>query len=99
METRWAPGERPCGAAGGQGPTPAAGSSGRGTRAWPRAVLLLACLAAAGCGFFVKPEGELLPDREKAPLFALADQDGRVVSLRDALDRGPALLVFYRGHW
>lgn len=36
---------------------------------------------------------------EQAPDFALADQNGRIVNLRQRLDRGPVVLSFYRGAW
>ena len=35
----------------------------------------------------------------QAPPFALPAQDGQVVSLANALARGPVVLVFYRGYW
>jgi len=66
-------------------------------------MLMMAVLAVflwvSGCGLFVKPEGELIPIREKAPEFSLRDQNEEMVSLQGMLDRGPVLLVFYRGHW
>ncbi len=34
-----------------------------------------------------------------APEFALPDQAGRVVSLRELLARGPVVLTFFRGGW
>lgn len=34
-----------------------------------------------------------------APLMTLPDQDGRPLALADVVRQGPALLVFYRGHW
>jgi hypothetical protein len=34
-----------------------------------------------------------------APDFELPSHEGRAVSLRQLLARGPAVLVFYRGHW
>jgi peroxiredoxin len=36
---------------------------------------------------------------DRAPEFALPDQLGRVVSLREQLAHGPVVLVFYRGEW
>ena len=33
------------------------------------------------------------------PSFILPDQNGQTVSLEEAHADGPALLVFYRGHW
>lgn len=36
---------------------------------------------------------------DMAPDFALPDQSGRVVSLRELLARGPVVLTFFRGGW
>jgi hypothetical protein len=36
---------------------------------------------------------------EKAPEFALPDQNGKQVALADLLSGKAALLIFYRGHW
>jgi peroxiredoxin len=36
---------------------------------------------------------------DRAPMFTLPDATGHPVSLRDALDAGPAVLTFYRGEW
>ncbi len=35
----------------------------------------------------------------RAPDFGLPAHDGRTVTLEELLARGPAVLVFYRGHW
>ncbi len=35
----------------------------------------------------------------KAPLFAAMDQDGNHFKLEQALEKGPVVLIFYRGHW
>lgn len=37
--------------------------------------------------------GDITPD------FTLTDQDGRKVTLSEALRIGPVVLVFYRGYW
>ena len=34
-----------------------------------------------------------------APGFVLPAQDGTSISLASALERGPVVLVFYRGYW
>jgi len=34
-----------------------------------------------------------------APAFSLPAHDGRTVSLSELVAEGPAILVFYRGHW
>jgi peroxiredoxin len=36
---------------------------------------------------------------EEMPLFALPDENGHVVALRDLIAEGPALVTFHRGHW
>jgi len=36
---------------------------------------------------------------DKAPSFALPDQDGRLVHSQELLAQGPLVLVFYRGMW
>ncbi len=33
------------------------------------------------------------------PPFILPDESGRLVSLPSLIDRGPAVVMFYRGHW
>jgi len=35
----------------------------------------------------------------RAPDFALPDGDGRIVSSKDLLGRGPLVVTFYRGRW
>lgn len=44
-------------------------------------------------------EAKALRVGERAPAFRLPDQDGRAVDLDNLLARGPAVLLFYRGHW
>jgi len=36
---------------------------------------------------------------ERAPEFALQDQNGKQVALRDLLSPNGAVIIFYRGHW
>jgi len=38
-------------------------------------------------------------DADRAPAFSLASHDGSVHSLEAMVERGPTVLVFYRGHW
>lgn len=42
---------------------------------------------------------ESQPASRQARMFTLPDQNGKPVSLADALAKGPVLLVFYRGFW
>ena len=36
---------------------------------------------------------------DKAPDFALPNGDGKLVTLSEYTQRGPVLLIFYRGFW
>ena len=53
----------------------------------------------SGCGYFVKPQGAVAAAESKAPGFSLPDQNGQRVSLDGLLEKGSAMIVFYRGHW
>ncbi len=44
-------------------------------------------------------EGKALRVGERAPGFRLRDQQGQAVALDQLLVSGPAVLLFYRGHW
>lgn len=67
---------------------------------WMKALAFLIVLfGIGGCGYFIKPRGEVMPVQAKAPEFSLLDQNGKQVSLRKLLSRGPVVIVFYRGHW
>lgn len=44
--------------------------------------------------------GNNAPDvGETMPSFLLPDHDGKLVSLEQILERGPAVIAFHRGHW
>lgn len=68
--------------------------------------LALVLVLTAACSGLVS-RGEPAQVREPAPAFTLESHLGsgpssdgpRTVSLSDLLARGPALVVFYRGHW
>ena len=36
---------------------------------------------------------------DEMPLFVLPDETGRLISLKDLLAQGPAIVTFHRGHW
>lgn len=62
-------------------------------------VISLAGLLSTGCGLFPKTRTPPIAVQAAAPAWSLDDQTGRRVSLADLTQRGPALLVFYRGYW
>lgn len=67
---------------------------------WAGAVLLLVLLwGNSGCGLFVKTRGEAVQPRTRAPGFSLEDQVGQTHALAELLEKGPVVIVFYRGHW
>jgi hypothetical protein len=73
---------------------------GKGKGALPFLAAVLAVVVwISGCGLFVKHKGDVVPVREAAPGFSLQNQNGEAVTLQELLDRGPVLVVFYRGHW
>ena len=43
--------------------------------------------------------GRVLKVGARAPDFVLPDGDGRIVSSKDLLGRGPLVVTFYRGRW
>lgn len=66
-----------------------------GTGALASAGLVLA--TASGCRLHT--EAAPVAEQARAPELELPAHDGRTVSLGQLLARGPAVLVFYRGHW
>ncbi|MCA9653025.1 MAG: redoxin domain-containing protein [Myxococcales bacterium] len=54
-------------------------------------------LGAAACR--LQTEAPPAAVERTAPDFSLTAHDGSSVSLARLLERGPAILVFYRGHW
>ncbi|MEX1366443.1 MAG: hypothetical protein AB1Z98_25185 [Nannocystaceae bacterium] len=54
-------------------------------------------LGAVGCR--LQTEQETVQVEQTAPDFSLTAQDGTTVDLASLLASGPAILVFYRGHW
>lgn len=53
--------------------------------------------SATGCR--LRTEQAPAAEQALAPDFELPSHEGRAVSLGQLLARGPAVLVFYRGHW
>jgi cytochrome oxidase Cu insertion factor (SCO1/SenC/PrrC family) len=63
-----------------------------------RVLLAVAALAFAG-GCRLQPHAPPKEVTERAPAFALPDQHGNQVELAKLRERGPVVVVFYRGHW
>ena len=59
-------------------------------------LLMLSSLAFAQAET-VYPEGLKVGDI--APDFSAKDQDGKTISLKQALQKGPVVMLFYRGQW
>jgi hypothetical protein len=55
--------------------------------------------AGLSMGCALETRAPALAERARAPDFSLPSHLGGNISLADALRRGPAVLVFYRGHW
>ncbi len=51
-----------------------------------------------GCAKLV-PRSAGPPAKAKAPPFSLVDHRGKTRTLAELIERGPALVVFYRGFW
>ena len=67
-----------------------------------KSILLLSFLLSATSLVFAQtetiyPEGLKVGD--KAPEFSAKDQVGKLISLKEALKRGPVVMLFYRGQW
>ncbi|MEO6252461.1 MAG: peroxiredoxin-like family protein [Ferruginibacter sp.] len=71
-----------------------------------KSILVLLFLFVCGLAFAqneiaqtppVYPEG--LKVGSKAPQFNVKDQNGKSISLKKALKRGPVVILFYRGQW
>jgi hypothetical protein len=65
-----------------------------------RAALAAALVGAGGCGFwFLETRTAPVAAERRAPPFVLPDHTGAPVSLERLLERGPVVVVFYRGFW
>jgi hypothetical protein len=73
----------------------------RDRRGWVRAIagLQLAVVPLSIWAFFVLARMPAVRVPERAPDFTLPDQEGHPVTLATELEKGPVLLVFFRGHW
>lgn len=65
-----------------------------------RRLALCSLLLLSACSLVsVTPRTERQLEGRLAPRFELPSHTGEDVALDDLLARGPAVLVFYRGHW
>jgi len=62
-------------------------------------VLWVGCIAVFATACRLQTEAAPVEARQLAPDFVLPSYDGTTVTLGQLLERGPAVLVFYRGHW
>ena len=61
------------------------------------ALAVAALLLAPGCR--LQPAGSTKDVTDRAPAFSLPDHNAEPVNLATLREKGPAVLVFYRGHW
>lgn len=64
-----------------------------------RALVSAALVAVTASGCRLQTEHAPVPAQARAPELSLPAHDGRTVTLDELLAHGPAVLVFYRGHW
>jgi cytochrome oxidase Cu insertion factor (SCO1/SenC/PrrC family) len=62
-------------------------------------VAVLAVGATQSCGGGTTAHSTAMPENALAPAFVLPDHTGKKVSLEKLLERGPVVVVFYRGFW
>ena len=62
-------------------------------------VLLAVVLSIAGTAGFAQNSPKGLAVNTTAPDFMAKDQNGQTFHLKSSLQKGPVLLVFYRGQW
>ncbi|HVK63207.1 MAG TPA: hypothetical protein VM694_01965 [Polyangium sp.] len=68
-------------------------------RAPRRLFLLGAALLAFAAGCNLKTRGPALVASAQAPAFSLPSHTGETVTLASLTQKGPAVVVFYRGYW
>lgn len=64
-----------------------------------RALSLAMALVGASTGCRLHTEAPPVMAQARAPDFVLPAHDGRTVTLAELVAHGPAIVVFYRGHW
>lgn len=66
--------------------------------------IVFALVLCAGAGrfatkYYVSTRGPAVAAHTPAPEFNLPDHHGQTIGLTSLLDKGPAVVVFYRGYW
>lgn len=61
--------------------------------------LALGATSAAGCKLRPQSAGSVAVQRDQAPMFVLPDENKQPVALASELQKGPVVVVFYRGFW
>jgi cytochrome oxidase Cu insertion factor (SCO1/SenC/PrrC family) len=62
-------------------------------------LVAVAAVVAGGVGCRLDTAQAPVAEQARAPDFVLPAHDGRTVSLAELVAGGPAIVVFYRGHW
>lgn len=58
-----------------------------------------AAVVPVGAGCRLHTAEAPVAEQARAPDFGLPAHDGRTVTLAELVASGPAIVVFYRGHW
>jgi cytochrome oxidase Cu insertion factor (SCO1/SenC/PrrC family) len=56
-------------------------------------------LTVLSCNWRLRTRTPAVGEAKPAPEFSLPDHRGNQVSLATLVENGPAVVVFYRGHW
>jgi hypothetical protein len=64
-----------------------------------RALGLAMVFVTTSVGCRLRTEHAPVTAQARAPEFSLTAHDGRTVTLAELVAHGPAIVVFYRGHW
>jgi peroxiredoxin len=62
-------------------------------------LLLFISVFSIAASVYAQEEPKGLNVNDAAPGFTAKDQEGKTVSLKEQLKKGPVVLVFYRGQW
>ena len=72
---------------------------GRHKKAVIASFLLATVLGWVACNWNLKTRTPPPALKATAPAFSLPDHTGTTVTLASLLEKGPAVVVFYRGYW